>query len=335
MRVTFINVGYGEAILIELNNQEGTGNPYTIMVDGGSNNAFEFKGFPQRIRASDYLKKKGFKRIDLLINTHIHEDHTCGLWDIINQVEVGELWCNYEIPAGYRGVFITAEPDAAESQSMFVSAVNSYNEIYFALKRKGIPIRQIYGVKQGILLQGGLSVDILGPSEEDYKLLQDKMNHMYSLPEGGKKSEAVAELDAWMNMVSIMLRFYYNGVKLFLPSDVKSNGYGHLKNPKNLLEADIFKAAHHGQIDGISDELAGFISPEIVITCASSDHRYNSSNEKTYEIIEKNAHKSGKRPIFLFSDNVEVKNFSENIVAHNAVVIEIDDKTSRINSKYI
>ena len=333
MKITFINVGYGEAILIKLNKPEPVDQPYTVMIDGGGNDTDEFKGFTQRVRASDYLKEKGIKKIDLLISTHIHEDHTCGLWDIVKQVQIGEFWCNYEIPPEFEGAYIHTPQPATQSLSKFISAVNSYNQIYFALKGKGVPIRQIFGIKEEIILKNDLKLDVLGPSEEDYKLLQSRLDTMYSAPDPEKKA-LVIELDAWMNMPSIMLRFHYHGIKLFLPSDVNCMGYGHLKNHMDLVRADIFKAAHHGQIDGISDELAGFIRPRIVVTCASSDGRYNSSNRETYEIIERSVEPFGEKPLFLFSDNIEVKGYSESIATHQAVLIEIDDKSSKISCRY-
>lgn len=333
MKITFVNVGYGEAILIELNTQMSESRPYAVMIDGGGSDAAEFEGFAQRIRASDYLQEKGIKRIDLLVSTHIHEDHIGGLSDVVKQVEIGEFWCNYEIPPEFEGLCINIPYHTDPNLSKFISAINSYNHIYFALKGKGVPVRQIYGIKQGVILVDDLKVDILGPSEETYKLLQSKLNTAYYAQ--NRENEAmIAGLDSWMNMSGIMLRFHYAGVKLFLPSDVNCMGYGHLKHHRDLIGADIFKAAHHGQIDGISEELAGLIRPRIVVTCASNDGRHNSANRQTYEIIERSLEPFGIKPLFLFSDNIEIKNYSENITAHQAVIIEIDDKSSKVSSRY-
>lgn len=335
MNITFINVGYGEAILLEVKQQDSKAQPYTVMIDGGGSEALEFDSYVHRIRASDYLKRNGIKKIDLLINTHIHEDHTCGLLDIIKQTQIEEFWCSYEIPSEFGNVFISTPDDASESMTKFISAVNCYNKIYFDLKNRGIPIRHIYGVQQGIPLECGLCVDILGPSYKDYVLLKDKMNEMYSLTNSARRNDAIKELDVWMNMVSIMLRFDYHGIKMFLPADVNYKGYGHLADSMDLLRADIYKTAHHGQEDGVTCELAMHIRPRVVVTCASSDRRYNSSNPKTFETIEKCAMDFGGKPIFLFSDNVRVKSYSENIIPHSAVIVEINDKTSQICCRYI
>lgn len=45
MRITFVNVGYGDAILME----SDTG--YTALLDGGGNLPQEFEGDPYRVRA--------------------------------------------------------------------------------------------------------------------------------------------------------------------------------------------------------------------------------------------------------------------------------------------
>lgn len=334
MKITFINVGYGEAVLIESNDQKSIDSPYTVLIDGGGNDAPEFEGFPQRIRSSDYLKEKGIRSIDLLINTHIHEDHTCGLSDVIRQVDVKEFWCNYEVPDQFKNSYIDASLGITVSQTKFISAVNSYNDIYFRLKRDGVPIKQIFGLHKGIFLTNALKADILGPSEKDYRLLKSRMDEMYSTTDGNHRSKAIAELDRYMNMTGIMLRFHYHGIKMFLPSDVNIDGYGHLAGDYDLLRADIFKAAHHGQIDGISEELAGYIKPKVVVTCASADRRYNSSDWRTYEIIERSSIGEESKPAFYFSDDVRVKNYTENIITHSAVVIEIDDNNSQVTCRY-
>ena len=64
MELSFINVGYGDAILIEQNNQ-------TMLLDGGSSCKEEFEGFPNRMRAAEYLRRAQIPQIDLLMISHI------------------------------------------------------------------------------------------------------------------------------------------------------------------------------------------------------------------------------------------------------------------------
>lgn len=86
MQIHFINVGYGEAILIK---RDG----FIILIDGGTNRAEEYDN-PGCIRVSDYLKQTGFSRIDLVIVTHIHDDHIGGIPEVIKNFPVSSVWIN-------------------------------------------------------------------------------------------------------------------------------------------------------------------------------------------------------------------------------------------------
>ena len=68
MRITFVNVGYGDAILME----SDTG--YTALLDGGGNLPQEFEGDPYRVRCAEYLRTRQIHHIDALLISHIHED---------------------------------------------------------------------------------------------------------------------------------------------------------------------------------------------------------------------------------------------------------------------
>jgi competence protein ComEC len=84
LRITFIDVGQGESILVEFPGKE------KMLIDGG--------GFPgssfdigEKI-VSPFLWKKGIKNIHYLVLTHGHPDHLNGLVSISKNFKVGELW---------------------------------------------------------------------------------------------------------------------------------------------------------------------------------------------------------------------------------------------------
>ena len=86
MRITFVNVGYGDAILME----SDTG--YTALLDGGGNLPQEFEGDPYRVRCAEYLRTRQIHHIDALLISHIHEDHVCGLLPVLKDVSVGAIY---------------------------------------------------------------------------------------------------------------------------------------------------------------------------------------------------------------------------------------------------
>jgi len=77
LRVDFIDVGQGDAILV----QRGA---VAILIDGG----------PDATQVADYLEGRGIEDIDLLVATHPHADHIGGLAEVLERFDVQEIWVN-------------------------------------------------------------------------------------------------------------------------------------------------------------------------------------------------------------------------------------------------
>jgi beta-lactamase superfamily II metal-dependent hydrolase len=75
--VHFIDVGQGDAILVEIGDAD-------ILVDGG----------PSGSGVLSYLAVQEVPDIDLLVATHPHADHIGGLDDVLAQYKVQEVWTN-------------------------------------------------------------------------------------------------------------------------------------------------------------------------------------------------------------------------------------------------
>ena len=84
LKLTFIDVGQGESILVEFPGQR------KMLIDGG--------GFPEgnfdigESIVSPFLWKKGIKKIDYLVLTHAHPDHLNGLKAVSKNFKIGEFW---------------------------------------------------------------------------------------------------------------------------------------------------------------------------------------------------------------------------------------------------
>jgi len=87
LRVTVLDVGQGDSILIEMPGRR------TMLIDGGGSND-ETQVDPTgvgRKTVIPYLHFRGIDKIDLVILTHPHSDHVGGLVDVLKEVPVGSV----------------------------------------------------------------------------------------------------------------------------------------------------------------------------------------------------------------------------------------------------
>ena len=274
LQITFINVGYGEAIYIRCPDAALPGGWFTMLIDGGSAEAEEYA--PQttgRIRAAEYLRQEGAPRLNVMVNTHIHEDHLCGLLPVAQALRPQEFWQSFD-----EG-FALGEPGKSvreakiESTRKFLTALRDYDALRRVLAEQGGRVRQLRAGEERTVCRD-LRVEVLGPQPEDLAAMAALLQESWRTQDGQTGQALLAKADAAMNNYSMILLLDYCGTKILLPGDTNRDGYGRLAG---RLRADIFKVGHHGQSDGISQALLEDIRPRHVVCCASSDRRYGSA----------------------------------------------------------
>ena len=157
LRVTFIDVGQGDATLIEFPKGK------TMLVDGGSGGLFNIG----KIAVTPYLQERRIGRIDYLVGTHPQMDHMGGLAYIVRKFNVGEVWTDG----------MTRE-------------VSFYREFLTALDQKGLSPRKITGSDPSMEIDG-CRLDFLNPpagAEPNEKTLNDQSIVLYlSCPALGRR----------------------------------------------------------------------------------------------------------------------------------------------------
>lgn len=91
--LTFLDVGQGDAALIEFPSG------YRMLIDGGGVSSGRFLDLRDESTfsigenvVSPYLFSRGLRRLDAVVLTHAHHDHMDGLFSVIENFAVGEVW---------------------------------------------------------------------------------------------------------------------------------------------------------------------------------------------------------------------------------------------------
>lgn len=318
LNITFINVGYGESILIRcpIAQEERS---YTMLIDGGSAEPAEYAGHPFRVRAADYLESVGVTKLDLLVNTHIHEDHTSGLYEVAKRFPIEEYWCCAlpkaardwgELPERY----ITT-PATGKS----LHALNDHRLLMQHFFQNGVSIRSLYRQERPMKLADGFVARVIGPLERNALAMCDRLDGLYREKDTEEAKKRLAAIDADMNNHSVMLLLEYFGTRILLPGDTNRAGYKHLL--KRDLAADVFKVGHHGQRDGADAQLLAAVSPKVVAVCASSDRRYESMHPDILGLVSKLPNK----PQLVLSDVPDLPPWTDGVMDHRASELLISE----------
>lgn len=131
----FIDVGQGDAILIELPNKEN------MLIDAGNNTSGE--------KVVNYIKRKDIDTINYLIGSHPHADHIGGLDDVINSFKIGKIYM----------------PQVNHT-------TKTYEDVLLAIDAKG---KKIKAAKQGLVIleDKELKAEILSPISNNYENLNN------------------------------------------------------------------------------------------------------------------------------------------------------------------
>lgn len=275
MRLTFVNVGYGEAMVLECPDPARQKGQFVMVIDGGGSEPSEFADRSSgRVPMAEYLAGRNLDHIDVMVSTHIHEDHICGLLPLLERWTPGELW--QSLPAGFYRLTrpLDVPENVTPSQSKFLRALNDYRRLCALMEERGSVIRTITAPLRESLCQD-LTVQVLAPSVTQAQELQDSLSEVYAA-EGDTFWTRLNQMDARMNNFSLILRLDYGQTRLLLPGDTNCLGYDGIAEEE--LRAHLFKVGHHGQRDGAKAQQLRAIAPTAVVCCASSDRRYNSAD---------------------------------------------------------
>lgn len=134
LRVSYIDVGQGDSILIQVNGKN-------ILIDAGEND--------QGDKVVSYLKSQDVKRLDVAIWTHPHSDHIGGADIVTNDFDIGQV----------------IMPKKTSTTQSFRSLINS-------ISQKGLKITEAKAGLQ-LDLGPGVQAELLAPNSTNYEEVND------------------------------------------------------------------------------------------------------------------------------------------------------------------
>ncbi|MEG1658187.1 MAG: MBL fold metallo-hydrolase [Oscillibacter sp.] len=325
MKLTFVNVGYGEAMVLECPDSSRPEGVFTLVLDGGSAEAAEYaRSDTGRIPLADYLAGRGIGHIDLMVLTHIHEDHLCGLLPVARALPPRVLW--QPLPEHFDRKMQMPDLTAdTPSQKKFLQALSDYRTLCTMVEAAG---GEVHAVQAGEICCPcpGLTLRILAPGGERLARLAENCAALYRPQTAEDRKKRLLRLDAEMNNFSLILQLEYRGTRILLPGDTNCLGYGDLS--RETLRADLFKIGHHGQKDSATEDLLRAISPAAVVCCASSDRRYHSADAGILQM----ARACGAA--LYFSDCPAVPEIAQTLPAHQALEFTVGEQGT-FTARYI
>ena len=279
LKLTFVNVGYGEAALLECPDPAFPGGTFVMVIDGGSAEAEEYRDSATgRIPLDQYLSLRGVDHIDLMAATHVHEDHLCGLLPAAEKLPPAALWQTLppEFCRSMRTLDIPAE-GLTPSRSKFLRALNDYRRL--CLGQSCPRHRPLAGME--LRLCRDLLVRVLGPSRAQAEKLASSCRALYEEADPSAFWQRLDQLDAAMNNYSLILLLEYRGTRILLPGDTNHMGYGGL-DPASL-RADLFKVGHHGSDTSTTLDLIGWFAPQVAVIEVGAGNDYGLPSQETLD----------------------------------------------------
>ena len=240
--ISFLDVGQGDASLIR------TPTGKIMLVDGGGTLKFgEQEDWKQRKDPFEVgkkvllplLMKRGVQQIDILVLSHLDSDHIGGLFEVVRQIPVKEVWWN--------GSFDTTE----DTEKLFTFIVE-----------KQIPIRTPL-IGETIAIDSYTSVDMLWP--------------LYELPTNIETINKQNDQSLVFLLTVYDSSFLYTGdigketEELIVNMHAAKVKEGQLQP---LPSISVLKAAHHGSRYSTDYAWLSYTQPQNTVISAGRNNRY-------------------------------------------------------------
>ncbi|SLM18636.1 hypothetical protein SPIRO4BDMA_50151 [uncultured spirochete] len=335
LRITFINVGYGDSILVE--ELKSGRRIFSMLVDGGNPYDQRYKhaydSHAGQTPAWRYLQGRGIERLDLVVLTHFHLDHIGGIPDVVKTFPCGDLWSNYVFSGRPPAIDVGKKRRYRPESRMMVHSLRLLAELSDFAGHQNKEIHEMRRNEFNLPLTSELSVDRFGVDEAIYARMDGLVRDICA--KGGARGATVGSgdcaaedveaqlfgLDKILNASCAALRLSYRGRSVLLAADLPATYWYPILDAGHTIGADILKFSHHGQKDGVSKRFASAVNPSNVVFCVSEDNPFHCPNPSVFSFFDATTR-------FDATGIVPLPPAWKPHPAHSAVVFEIGDDSS-------
>jgi competence protein ComEC len=239
LRVTFVEIGQGDAAVIEVPGGEvwlvdGGGLPFVGSAHGGDRQRIAES--PARQALLPYLRHRGIDHIDLVVISHPHPDHYIGLQAVSRRMPISEVW------SAHQG---SASPGPYERWLRSLASTGTW------VHRP--PLGKARTIK-------GASLHVLWPRYREPNQLGD--HHASSDP------------ILSVNDNSLVVRLDFAGRRILFTGDIELEAEELLSATQAAeIRADVVKVPHHGSTTSSTQSFVSATGASLaVISCGRANH---------------------------------------------------------------
>lgn len=310
LRIDFINVGDGDAILLR---EEEKGEVLrTVLVDCGRPHV-EFVAGSKRGSCLDYLMREGVAKIDLMVLTHLHFDHMGGALAVLHHIPVAELISLYLPPEG--SSWICRSPREVKTVVGMCDALNMWNDVVSFARSLGTKCREAEAESFSI---GNIRLQVCLP---DAALRARQKTAFHALYNGESiPDETLEAISKDRNPSSLILLAEYAGRSILMTGD----SYATCWQDSGFGPCDILKLPHHGDGKSMTEALLLSLAPTYaVISCQNNpESKKDRPNAQVLEILLRHV------PYVLCTENKPFQNYPAQ--THSAIRFTIEENGSVI-----